>query len=91
MKLNSFSDGEGYVVDDSERDNPRMWTVSHYIDNDMMIGEMLVTFDKETVYNLFTDFPEKFTHEQIQILKEENPFWYNFFASRLTQTEENFS
>ena len=46
---------------------------------------MLFTFDKETVLNLWTDYPQKFTPEQIQIMREEQPYWYEFFMPRLEE------
>ncbi|WP_115727678.1 DUF7675 family protein [Actinomyces culturomici] len=80
------SGGTEYVIFDPEDDiaAPRVWDVGEYCDGDAIIGPKLVTFDRRTILNLWTDFPEKFTDEQIDVLREERPFWYEFFASRLT-------
>ncbi|MDP9832077.1 DUF7675 family protein [Trueperella abortisuis] len=45
-------------------------------------GVHLVTFDRETVLNLFTDYPHNFTAEQLEIFKKERPFWADFFGDR---------
>ena len=34
---------------------------------------ILFSFDKKTVFNFWTDYPEKLTAEQIKIFKKENP------------------
>ena len=33
------------------------------------------SFDKETVFNLMTDYPDKLTPEQKTIFDKENPYW----------------
>ena len=38
------------------------------------IGEMCFSFDKNTVFNFFRDYPDKLTAEQIKIFKKENPY-----------------
>lgn len=63
---------------------PRVWLATHYINDDMVIGEVNVTFDREKVYNLFQDFPSAFTQEQLNILREEMPHWFEFFKARLS-------
>ena len=37
------------------------------------IGEFLFSFDKKTVFNFWTDYPQKLTKEQIEIFKREKP------------------
>lgn len=77
-----------YEIDDSsEMDvaNPRVWTASEYTsDGGLVYGAMLVTFDRKKFLNLFADYPHNFTAEQIEIVKEELPYWYNFFRDRLS-------
>lgn len=46
------------------------------------IGEMIFSFDKETTFNLFADYPYKLTPEQKEIFDKENPYWANFFRDR---------
>lgn len=45
-------------------------------------GEWLFSFDKITVFNLFSDYPWKLSPEQKKIFDEENPFWKEFFEDR---------
>ena len=42
------------------------------------------SFDKETVFDLMTDYPDKLTAEQKEIFDKENPYWANFFKDRST-------
>lgn len=50
-------------------------------------GEHLFSFDRETVYNLFTDYQfGKLTPEEKEIFDKENPYWAEFFKGR-TQTD----
>lgn len=46
------------------------------------IGLFLFSFDKKTVFNLFSDYPCKLTAEQKAIFDKENPYWANFFRDR---------
>ncbi len=45
-------------------------------------GEFLVSFDRKTVFNIFSDYPWKFTPEQKALFDKENPYWANFFRER---------
>lgn len=45
-------------------------------------GEWLFSFDKKTVFNMFSDYPWKLTKEQKEIFDKENPYWANFFRDR---------
>ena len=62
------------------KENPKdkMW----WVDNLDTIGELLVSFDRKKVYNLFEDYPHNFAEEEIQIFDKENPFWADFFKDR---------
>ena len=40
------------------------------------------TFDGQTVFNLFRDYPYKLSPEQKQIFDSENPYWADFFKDR---------
>ncbi len=44
------------------------------------IGEFLFTFDKQTIFNLFEDYPHSLTPEQKEVFDKENSFWKNFFG-----------
>ena len=45
-------------------------------------GEHRFSFDKETVFNLMTDYPDKLTPEQKEVFDKENPYWADFFKDR---------
>ena len=59
-----------------EKNGAKIWQVETSQE-----GPILISFDKKTVYNLWTDYG-KLTAEQKAILKEEMPFWYKFFERR---------
>ena len=65
---------------DFYKKNPgdRIW----WVDDIETIGEELFSFDKKKVYNLFADYPQKMTAEEVRIFNAENPYWANFFADR---------
>lgn len=46
------------------------------------VGDLLFTFDKKKIYNLFKDYPHNLTKEQKEIFDKENPYWKNFFKDR---------
>ena len=50
-----------------------------WVENSDTVGEWLFSFDKETIFNMFADYPDKLTSEQKEIFDKENPFWANFF------------
>ena len=59
-------------------ENDKIW----WIHNPEQKGERLFTFDKETIFNLFEDYPYKLTPEQKEIFDKENPYWADFFKDR---------
>ena len=73
-----------FFVDEDDPGSPsgRVWRATEVVDGDVSIGGVIVTFDKKQFYNLFRDFPHNLTPEQIQILKEDMLYWYDFFKGR---------
>lgn len=55
-------------------DNDKVW----WVDNREQKGEMLFSFDKIKVYNLYQDY-HKLKGEEKEIFDNENPFWKDFF------------
>lgn len=53
-----------------------------WVDNSETVGEWLFTFDKKTIFNMFSDYPDKLTPEQKALFDKENPYWAEFFADR---------
>lgn len=43
-----------------------------------LIGTLMVSFDRETVVNLWTDYPN-LTDEQKKLFNKENPYWADYF------------
>ena len=54
-----------------------------WVDNTDIVGELLFSFDKKRVFNLFEDYPYKLTKEQKRVFDSENPFWASFFSDRV--------
>ena len=60
-----------------------------WVDNaDEVIGEWLFSFDKDNIFNTFSDYPDKLTKEQREIFDKENPEWADFFRDR-TETDKD--
>lgn len=53
-----------------------------WIEKPEQVGEMLFTFDGETVFNLFRDYPHNLTKEQKTLFDSLNPYWADFFKDR---------
>jgi len=62
------------------KENPtdQIW----WVDNPDAKGVWLFSFDRQTVFNLFEDYPYKLTPEQKEIFDRENPYWVEFFKDR---------
>lgn len=50
------------------------------------VGEWIFSFDKETEYNMFADYPHNLTPEQKAVFDKENPEWLEFFKERQKST-----
>ena len=53
-----------------------------WVFNPEKVGEFLFTFDKKQIFNMFQDYPEKLSEEQLAIFNDENPEWKEFFSDR---------
>lgn len=53
-----------------------------WVDDPDTIGVWEFSFDRQTVFNMFADYPWKLTPEQKAIFDKENPYWANFFKDR---------
>lgn len=53
-----------------------------WLDNgDEIEGEFVISFDKKTQYNIFSD-RDKMTAKQLALFYKENPFWREFFEGK---------
>ncbi len=43
---------------------------------------LLFSFDRETIFNYWPDYPEKLTKEEKAIFDKENPFWAEFRSGK---------
>lgn len=50
--------------------------------NDHTKGRLEVTFDQKKIYNLWSDYPDNMTKEEVEIFDEEEPFWAGYFSYR---------
>ena len=48
----------------------------------MVLGELLISFDRRKIFNLWCHYPWKFTPEQKALFDKENPYWADFFERR---------
>ena len=76
-----------------ENSSNKIWKVTHYIlhdkekgfidgNIDVVLGEILFSFDKKKIYNLWIDYPYNFTKEEKELFDKENPYWADFFKNR---------
>lgn len=62
-----------------KEDADKIW----WVDNGMDVkGELLFSFDRQKVYNLFRDYPWKLSAEEKAVFDKENPYWADFFKDR---------
>lgn len=71
------------MLSDNERwykneDTDTIW----WLDTPDRVGEWIFSFDKETRFNMFADYPYKLTIQQKAIFDKENPYWAEFFRDR---------
>ena len=52
-----------------------------WVDNGSEVkGEMVFSFDKKKLYNLYKDYPHNLTKEEKEIFDSENEFWKEYFG-----------
>lgn len=79
-----FYDGNPIMIDGVEchfyknHDTDTIWWVSS-----PMIGSLMFSFNRITVFNLWSDYPFNLTSKQKEIFDRENPYWADFFKNRV--------
>ena len=78
--IHAVCDIPGYEDFYKEKDkkNNKIWWTSK-IDT---LGELNISFNRKKIYNLFEDYPYNMTKEEVEIFKEEEPYWAKFFSWR---------
>lgn len=56
-----------------------------WVDEIGTVGRFLFSFDRKEIFNLFSDYPDSLTQEQLAIFNRENPYWVEFFKDRLNK------
>lgn len=51
-----------------------------FIRQQNVCGQIEFTFDKETIYNFFEDYPEKLTKSQRKLFDKEHPYYKEHFG-----------
>ena len=74
-----ITSGEDRYFYKKKRDNKVWWLKEQG-------GEHKFSFDKEIVYNLMTDYPDKLTPEQKEIFDNENPYWVKYFQNKKSKS-----
>lgn len=71
---------KGKVLFNKERKNSRFWWVERIPEE---IGLLEISFDRKKIYNLFQDYPWKFSPEEKAAFDSEEPYWADFFKDRV--------
>lgn len=58
-----------------------------WVHNPETVGEFLFSFDQKKIFNLFRDYPEKLSKEELEIFNKEQPYWAEFFKERRSENE----
>lgn len=89
MPPNSIRRGHDIYIFKKRNKKDQIYWVTHYVsytsgfdDGDLMLGELLISFDHHNILSLWSDYPWKFTPEQKALFDKENPYWADFFERR---------
>ena len=88
MPPNSIRRGRDIYTFYKENKGDKIYWVDHNVIMPMtneisgVLGELLISFDRHKIFNLWCDYPWKFTPEQKALFDKENPYWAGFFKRR---------
>lgn len=74
--------GNGEPIFRKEREDDKIYWVTRFSESGIIEGPLEISFDKKHIFNLWQDYPHKFTKEQKELFDKENPFWAEFFGHR---------
>lgn len=72
-KLCNIKGFRSFVKEDAKS---KIWDV---IPEEEEYGGMYISFDCKKIYNLYKDYPDNMTEEEIEIFEKENPLWKELF------------
>ena len=58
----------------------KVWNVDRKKNKE--VGPIEITFDQKKIYDLWADYPDNMTKEEVEIFDKEQPFWADFFSDR---------
>lgn len=78
MSSKEILEAEGVELGEWYKDKPsdKIWWLEVLNEK----GLWLFSFDQVKIYNLFSDYPERMTKEEVEIFNQENPYWAEFFG-----------
>lgn len=53
-----------------------------WVDDLDHVGRVFFSFDKKKIYNMFSDYPDKLSKNEIEIFKRENQYWSDYFEAK---------
>lgn len=79
--------GENLYLFHKDSAKDRVWDVTQYgraINGEWeeSLGPVLFSIDGEKIFNLWSDYPDKFTKEEKEIFDAAEPYWAKFFSGR---------
>lgn len=78
-----FYKGKYYFYKDEDHPENKIWKVEKFSeDGDLIIGQLLYSFDKKKIFNLWKDYPQNFSKEEKELFDKENPYWAEFFKDK---------
>ncbi|UPQ85222.1 hypothetical protein M0R79_06070 [Ignavigranum ruoffiae] len=64
---------DGYSDFYKETPENNIYLIDELQDGQIVLGKFLFSFDMETIYNFWSDYPHKLSDKQIKMFKEEFP------------------
>ncbi len=67
------------------RRNPgdKIWRVIEVMeDGERVLGQLLVSFDKKKIHNVYADYPDKMTKEEQKLFEKEYPDWVEMLSGK---------
>lgn len=88
MSSDSIRRGNNIYTFHKENKGDKIYWVDHDVihsdtgELSVIEGELIISFDHHNMFDLWSDYPWKFTPEQKALFDKENPYWADFFERR---------